>query len=89
MMTISVLMSVYCTETGKNLDRALRSVWDDQTLKPSQIVLVEDGPIPAELEEIVESYKFKVSGSKFQVLAPLRLQSRARTKVRVIAHSRL
>lgn len=61
MMTISVLMSVYCTETGKNLDRALRSVWDDQTLKPSQIVLVEDGPIPAELEEIVESYKFTVS----------------------------
>jgi len=60
-MTISVLMSVYGTETGKNLDRALRSVWDDQTLKPSQIVLVEDGPIPAELEEIVESYKLKVS----------------------------
>ena len=60
-MTISVLMSVYGTETGKNLDRALRSVWDDQTLKPSQIVLVEDGPIPAELEEIVQSYKFKVS----------------------------
>lgn len=61
MMTISVLMSVYGTETGKNLDRALRSVWDDQTLKPSQIVLVEDGPIPTELEEIVQSYKFKVS----------------------------
>ena len=60
-MTISVLMSVYGTETGKNLDRALRSVWDDQTLKPTQIVLVEDGPIPAELEEIVQSYKFKVS----------------------------
>lgn len=60
-MTISVLMSVYGTETGKNLDRALRSVWYDQTLKPSQIVLVEDGPIPAELEEIVESYKLKVS----------------------------
>ena len=75
MMTLSVLMSVYGTETGKNLDRALRSVWDDQTLKPSQIVLVEDGPIPAELEEIVESYKSKVSGSKFQVLAPLRSAS--------------
>ena len=60
-MTISVLMSVYGTETGKNLDRALCSVWDDQTLKPTQIVLVEDGPIPAELEEIVESFKLKVS----------------------------
>lgn len=59
-MTISVLMSVYNAETGKNLDRALRSVWDDQTLKPSQIVLVEDGPIPDSIEEIIQSFKFKV-----------------------------
>lgn len=60
-MTISVLMSVYKAEKDVYLNRALRSVWDDQTLKPTQIVLVEDGPIPAELEEIVESYKLKVS----------------------------
>lgn len=60
-MTISVLMSVYNEENGAYLQRSLESVWDDQTRKPEQIVLVEDGPIPAELEEIVESYKLKVS----------------------------
>lgn len=55
MMTISVLMSVYQSEKGPLLQRALQSVWNDQTRKPDQIVLVEDGPLPAELEEVIES----------------------------------
>ena len=51
-MTISVLMSVYKSEKGEYLDRSLQSVWDDQTRKPEQIVLIEDGVIPEELELI-------------------------------------
>ena len=35
--TISVLMSVYKSEKGPLLERALQSVWNDQTLKPDQI----------------------------------------------------
>lgn len=54
MTTISVLMSVYKSEKGPLLERALQSVWDDQTRKPDQIVLVVDGPIPAELEQVVQ-----------------------------------
>lgn len=54
-MTISVLMSVYKSEKAACLKRALQSVWDDQTRKPNQIVLIEDGPLPAELEEVIES----------------------------------
>ena len=54
-MTISVLMSVYKSEKGPLLERALQSVWDDQARKPNQIVLIEDGPLPAELEEVIES----------------------------------
>jgi len=54
-MTISVLMSVYRSEQAACLQRALQSVWDDQTRKPDQIVLIEDGPLPAELEEVIES----------------------------------
>ena len=46
-------MSVYKSEKGPLLERALQSVWDDQTRKPDQIVLIEDGPLPAELEEVV------------------------------------
>ena len=61
-MTISVLMSVYRSEQAACLQRALQSVWDDQTRKPDQIVLVEDGPLPAELEEVVQRLQaaFKV-----------------------------
>ena len=60
-MTISVLLSVYKNEKPEYLSRALSSIWDDQTLKPSQIVLVEDGPIPAELESIVDGLQMRVN----------------------------
>lgn len=62
-MTISVLMSVYKSEKGEFLDRSLQSVWDDQTRKPEQIVLIEDGAIPEELELIIDSFQLRVNAS--------------------------
>ena len=62
-MTISVLMSVYKSEKGEYLDRSLQSVWDDQTRKPEQIVLIEDGAIPVELELIIDSFQLRVNAS--------------------------
>ena len=62
-MTISVLMSVYKSEKGEYLDRSLQSVWDDQTRKPEQIVLIEDGAIPEELELIIDSFQSRVNAS--------------------------
>lgn len=59
-MTISVLMSVYNEENGAFLQRSLESVWDDQTRKPEQIVLVQDGPISHDLETIIDNFKLKV-----------------------------
>ncbi|MBQ0019120.1 MAG: glycosyltransferase [Bacteroidales bacterium] len=56
-MTLSVLMSVYRKETGAHLDRSLKSVWDDQTRKPDQIVLVEDGPLTDELYAVIEKWR--------------------------------
>ena len=58
-MSISVLMSVYRSEQEACLQRALRSVWDDQTRKPDQIVLVEDGPLPVQLEQVIDNGKRK------------------------------
>ena len=52
-MAISVIISVYKTEEPKYFEKALRSVWDDQTRKPEQIVLVEDGPLQRRLGEDV------------------------------------
>ena len=62
-MTISVLMSVYKSEKGAFLDRSLQSVWDDQTRKPEQIVLIEDGAIPEELELIIDNFQLRVNAS--------------------------
>ena len=59
-MTISVLMSVYQSERGAFLDRSLQSVWDDQTRKPEQIVLVEDGPLTEELYAVIGKWKERV-----------------------------
>ncbi len=65
-MTISVLMSVYKCENGDFLDRSFKSVWDDQTLKPNQIVLVEDGPLTEDLYEVISQWKNKL-GDKMTI----------------------
>lgn len=50
-------MSVYLSERDVYLDRALKSVWTDQTLKPQEIVLVEDGPLGEELYAVIRRWK--------------------------------
>lgn len=73
MTTISVLMSVYKSEKGPLLERALQSVWDDQTRKPDQIVLVVDGPVPEELELIVDSLQLTVNASGTATMTVVKL----------------
>ena len=45
----SVLLSVYFGEKRENLKLALKSIYDDQILKPDEIILVEDGALTEEL----------------------------------------
>lgn len=49
----SVLMSVYRNDNPDYFLMALRSVWDRQTLRPSEVLLVVDGPVGAELNESI------------------------------------
>lgn len=53
----TVLLSVYAQESPNNLDQALSSIYKEQELKPSEIVLVQDGPLTPELEEVIARYK--------------------------------
>lgn len=53
-------MSTYYKEKPKYLDMALQSVWDDQTRKPEQIVLVEDGPLNDELYGVISKWKERI-----------------------------
>lgn len=54
----SVLMSLYRKEHPEYLRPALDSMIN-QTVKPDEIVLVEDGPLTEELNAVVKEYKVK------------------------------
>lgn len=58
-VSFSVLISVYIKENPKYFDRALKSIIDDQILKPNEIVLVKDGPLNDELESVIEKWTKK------------------------------
>jgi glycosyltransferase involved in cell wall biosynthesis len=52
-VSFSVLISLYKNESIAHLEEALTSIWDSQSVKPGEIVLVKDGPIGCELETVV------------------------------------
>ena len=62
-MGISVLISVYTKENSVFLDKALESIWDYQTLKPNQIVLIKDGELTSELEVIIKKWAVRIDTS--------------------------
>ncbi|OBX06568.1 glycosyl transferase [Gallibacterium salpingitidis] len=55
-MKLSVLMSVYYKENPIFFDEAFESIWFKQTVKPDQIVLVKDGPLTRELDEVINKW---------------------------------
>lgn len=58
MEPFSVLMSVYQKENPNFLKLSLSSVFN-QTVKPDEVVLVEDGPLTPDLYSVIEEYKEK------------------------------
>lgn len=54
-MKFSVLMSLYAKERPTFLRQSLNSVFG-QTLRADEVVLVEDGPITTELDNVVKEY---------------------------------
>lgn len=55
----SVAMSVYIKDNALFFDRALESITDLQSIKPSEIVLVCDGPLNSDLDSVIEKYQNK------------------------------
>ena len=49
----SVLISIYYKEKPEHFNACMKSIWDQQTLKPTEIVLVEDGPLTTELYDSI------------------------------------
>lgn len=56
----SVLMSVYYKENPIYLKEAIESIYDKQILKPSEIVLVEDGELTKELYQEINKQKIRL-----------------------------
>ncbi|MDO5679079.1 MAG: glycosyltransferase [Pelistega sp.] len=56
-MNFSVLMSLYYKEDKDFLNDCFDSIWIRQSVKPTEIVLVLDGPIGVELESCIERWK--------------------------------
>ena len=55
-MKFSVLIAVYAKETPAHLAQSLESIFH-QELPPDEVVLVEDGPLTAELDAVVSRFK--------------------------------
>jgi glycosyltransferase involved in cell wall biosynthesis len=56
----SVLMPVYHKEKVENLKMALESIWDTQTVKPNEIIIVKDGPLTEALDTIIDIFILKM-----------------------------
>lgn len=58
MNNYSVLMSVYYKENPNYLKESLLSVFN-QTIKPNEVVLIEDGNLTPELDEVISKFEKK------------------------------
>lgn len=67
MNEFSVLISVYHKENPNFLDESLNSIFN-QTVLPSEVVLVKDGPLPRCLDQIISSYQDRYDILKVVVL---------------------
>ena len=68
MKEFSVLMSVYAREQSEHLIAALHSVFE-QTVSPTEVVLVEDGPLTTELNTVITDFSERYSALKIVKLA--------------------
>ena len=67
-LKFSVLMSTYHRENPQNFQRAMQSVWDEQSIQPNEIVLIEDGVLTDELYQSINHWNKKL-GSIFKVIS--------------------
>ena len=63
----SVSMCVYGKDNPEWFDKALESVIVNQTVKPSEVVLVVDGPIPESIEDVIQKYSEICAGGGYNI----------------------
>lgn len=66
-MKFSVLMSIYYKEKVDYFNRAMQSIWNEQSVKPNEIVLVQDGKLTDELYISIKQWQDKL-GTIFKTI---------------------
>ena len=66
-MKFSVLMSIYHKEKPEYFERCMQSIWDEQSVKPNEIVLVQDGKLNDELYKAIDKWQEKL-GNVFKTI---------------------
>ncbi|NVK72537.1 MAG: glycosyltransferase [Oceanospirillaceae bacterium] len=61
MQTFSVLLSVYKNEKSENLKDALESISIKQSIQPNEIILVKDGSLTPELEDMLSRLNKRIN----------------------------
>ena len=59
-MNFSVLLSLYHKENPVALEQCFQSIWTDQTIQPTEIVLVLDGPVGEQLSQCVDKWQHTI-----------------------------
>ena len=74
----SVAMSVYKNDNPEDFKEAVHSIYHNQSVKPSEIILVQDGPIPIELKEVIDELVAEIPVMKLVVFEHNRGHAAAR-----------
>lgn len=61
----SVLMTTYKNDSPDYLKEAISSIYQNQNVKPSEIILIADGPLPIELKNVIQTQEKEISILKF------------------------
>ena len=81
-MGISVLMSVYKKEKPEYLKAALESIIN-QTLQPDEIVVIKDGPLTTELEQVLADVAHQLQKQEADSVS----QSHGQNMSRIVLHT--
>lgn len=55
-MKFSVLMPVYIKEVPKYLAQSLESILENQSVLPTEVIIVEDGPVTTDIRNVLDHY---------------------------------
>ena len=67
---LSVLMSLYHKEKPEYFHKAMESIWTNQTLRPDEIILVEDGALSENLYSSINYWKEQIGTKLVSVPLP-------------------